>query len=103
MYKTVEQYKSIEQLKSEGLAFSEILVYSHLRITYSEIKEEIKRNTGDEDIVSIEWKTSTRKIAKRTFLSYQSANNALRKLAKRGLISVLMSNVGVTITMNEGE
>lgn len=94
-------YQSIDQLRNEGFVLSEILVYSHLRSAYNERKEEIKRFTGNEDIVSVEWKTSTRKIAKSTFLSYQSANNALCKLAKRGIISVLMSNTGVTITMNE--
>lgn len=96
-------YKSIEQFRNEGFTLAEILVYSHLRSTYNEGKEEIKRSTGDDGIISIEWKTSTRKMAKDTFLSYQSVNNALRKLAKRGLISILLSASGTIICMNEGE
>ena len=46
-------YKSIEQLRKEGFTLAEILVYSHLRSTYNEGKEEIKRSTGDDGIIRI--------------------------------------------------
>lgn len=86
------------ELRKEGFTVSEIFVYTHLKRLHREIKEDIRKNTGDE-ATSIQFTTSTRQLAPHCLVSYGSVNNALKRLTERELISVTLSATGTTIEM----